>query len=265
MIVCVRTVSEDFQVHRRKAFTVIELLIVIGILALLAGVVVWGLKSASTSNAGKATRSTLQNLVSMQEELNRKNKLAGFELIYPTSPPSTLPAPEIAPGVVNDDSKTTDRFGPAVGRTSTVITRLAAIPANKQILDKLPADQLMPYVAPGAAAQTGVVPLDGWRNPIIFVPAAGLENVRSSQSDSFTSGMTYARGARVVYQGEVWTANGSITTPPASPAWFKGIRSPDGRPFWASAGPDEDFGGTDTTGFVGTKGSGDDNIYSFEH
>src|SRR5687768_15130892 len=96
-----------FPVQRRKAFTVIELLIVIGILALLAGVVVWGLSAASRGNAAKATRATLQNLVSMQEELNRKNKLAGFELIYPTTPPSLLPASEIAPGLVSDESKNT--------------------------------------------------------------------------------------------------------------------------------------------------------------
>lgn len=55
--------------------------------------------------------------------------------------------------------------------------------------------------------------LDGWDNSIIFVPAGGLTGV---------------------------TKGGNSTN----------IASPDGQPFWASAGPDKDW----------TKG--DDNIYS---
>jgi prepilin-type N-terminal cleavage/methylation domain-containing protein len=59
---------------------------------------------------------------------------------------------------------------------------------------------------------------DAWRNPIIYVPRSGLLGVRSE----------------------------------GKPDRNVPVTSPDGRPFWASAGPD---------GFFGT---GDDNLYSFQ-
>jgi hypothetical protein len=63
---------------------------------------------------------------------------------------------------------------------------------------------------------------DGWGNPIIFVPASiGL-------AGSSTQGVKLGTSTYVA------------------------ITSPDGRPFWASAGPDGDFA------------TGDDNVYSFE-
>lgn len=60
------------------------------------------------------------------------------------------------------------------------------------------------------------IPLDAWGNPMIFVPASGLAGVL--------------------------LADGQYHT----------IVSPDGQPFWASAGPDGNFT------------NGDDNIYSFQ-
>src|SRR5215212_3129652 len=127
---------------RRKAFTAVELLIVIGILVLLAGLVVWGLKSSSEMGAKNSTNTTLANLSSMLEELNRKNKLAGFENpppgppvppespIYPrdltTKPPTGGIEP---PGRVSNESSSIDRTSSeAVLRTVVVIRRLNSIP-----------------------------------------------------------------------------------------------------------------------------------------
>src|SRR5688572_6663362 len=141
---------------RRKAFTVIELLLVIGVLVILAGVVVWGLMGAAGSNATKATRTTLQNLQSMSEELNRKDRLASLSAIY-TVPPLPPPGAEIAPSLVTAENQDSDRLRDPTNRTSNVITRLSAIPDNKKILDKFPADQLMPYTPIGGSVQTGVV------------------------------------------------------------------------------------------------------------
>src|SRR5438045_3833181 len=96
---------------RRKAFTAIELLLVIGVLVILIGITVWGLKGAGNVGAGKATQTTLANLTNMSEELNRKTKLAGFEgpptadprnPIYPFAPPPILGG-EYAPAVVTSD------------------------------------------------------------------------------------------------------------------------------------------------------------------
>jgi len=250
---------------RRKAFTAIELLLVIGVLVILIAIVAWGLKGAGNAGSGNATRTTLANLTNMSEELNRKNKFAGFDLIYPPPPaPPVLPmGAETAPGLVTADSKNSDRLGPAVQRTAEVMGRITSIPDNKRIMEKFPSDQLL-VVPPANPYSGGTVVLDGWKNPILFVPSTGLAHVQSKMSNT-TSGGNYSRGARVIYQGEYWTAIDSTSGSPPGPNWFAGVRSPDGRPFWASAGPDGAFGSPTTGGGTKTSGDGDDNIYSFEH
>ena len=258
---------------RRKAFTIIELMLVVGVLVILIGLVAWGLKGAGNTASDKATRITLQNLTNMSEELNRKNKLTGFEgpqtpdplnPIYPIPPNSQ--GGETAPGLVTSDSKNFDRLGAAVHRTAEVMRRLQSIPDNKNAIAKFPSDQLLAVPQSGPYAG-GTVVLDGWKNPILFVPTAGLADVMpkpakgGTPSVTYSSGQNYAKGARVVNSdGYYWTANTSTSNAPAAPDWFRGIRSPDGRSFWASAGPDGTFGAPSDI----NAGSGDDNIYSFE-
>ena len=82
--------------------------------------------------------------------------------------------------------------------------------------------------------------LDGWNNPIIFVPATGL-HLQMLNGASAYNGTATQNWIIVSPEGRVsgnGTANPIVVTP--------------GRPFWASAGPDGDFS------------KGDDNIYSFE-
>jgi type II secretory pathway pseudopilin PulG len=255
---------------RRKAFTVIELLLVVAVLVILIGIVVWGLKAAGGSASANATRTTLQNLTSMSEELNRKNKLAGFENPVPPPPPplgTLYPVPslngggETAPGLVTADSKNFDRLGAAVQRTAEVMRRLTAIPDLKKALEKFPSDQLL-SVPPVAPYSGGTVVLDGWRNPIVFAPPSGLRNVASKTPDTWSGSTNYSRGARVISGGLYYTAIESNTgsNPPDDKIWFPGIRSPDGRAFWASAGADGTFGAPSDI----KAGAGDDNIYSFE-
>jgi len=249
---------------RRKAFTTIEILLVVGVLIILIGIVVWGLKGASTGAGVNATRATLQNLSNMSEEFNRKTKLSVFEgTIY--APPA-VPGPfEVAPGVVTADSKNTDRLSPAIERTSEVVNRLMSIPDNKRIIEKIPSDQTMAIQLPDGH-ERHIVLLDGWKNPILYVPGTGLKDVfakpdkNGTPLDTYSPGQNYSRGARVIKAGAYWTAINATSSSPSAPEWFPGIRSPDGRPFWASAGPDGTFGAQSVLG----AGSGDDNIYSFE-
>ena len=93
------------------------------------------------------------------------------------------------------------------------------------------------------AAPRGVpVILDGWGNPIIFVPASGL-HIRVLNGKS-----TY-NPTDVTQNYIMISPEGTVTNQyTAAPAVTK-----VGRPFFASAGPDGDF----------TRG--DDNIYSFEN
>jgi len=79
--------------------------------------------------------------------------------------------------------------------------------------------------------------LDGWGNPIIFVPASGL---RVNLQDPANSSQTMP-WIVVSPEGRVLN-NGQATAAVSQP----------GRPFFASAGPDGDFS------------KGDDNVYSFE-
>jgi hypothetical protein len=74
--------------------------------------------------------------------------------------------------------------------------------------------------------------IDAWGHPLLFVPGSGLRGVQF---------------------GEGPTARNGYVQPVTGPIEAQGIRSPDGRAFWVSAGPD---------GFYDTH---DDNIYSFNN
>src|SRR5205823_6413128 len=97
-----------------------------------------------------------------------------------------------------------------------------------------------PNPIPGTTppAFPGPVLLDGYGNPIVFVPAAGLSEVdRGGQHGT--------------------TIDGTLGP----------IRGRDGKPFWASAGADGKFTGVPVTGVPNPKpawNEGDDNVYSFD-
>jgi prepilin-type N-terminal cleavage/methylation domain-containing protein len=91
--------------------------------------------------------------------------------------------------------------------------------------------------------------LDPWRNPIIFVPSAGIHVGRE-----YVTGRTYKQGERVFVVGAnrtyyVCIAATTTADPSVTTAWRnvslaanpQPIRAPDGKPFWMSAGPDGDF------------------------
>jgi prepilin-type N-terminal cleavage/methylation domain-containing protein len=186
------------QTQLRKAFTIIELMIVVAIIAVLIGLVVPSLRTLSNSAKSRETRQNMENLRAMMKELELQGGLVGL-----------VPAGPITVGVVNEDAP--GRYGPAVVQTSNSMARMRQIPANKRAIEQWPPTKIL-------RAQGGVtnpVLLDGWYNPIIIVPPEGL-NV---------------------------TVGGASRT----------IVNPEGKPFFASAGPDADFG------------TGDDNVYSIEN
>jgi prepilin-type N-terminal cleavage/methylation domain-containing protein len=86
------------------------------------------------------------------------------------------------------------------------------------------------------------VPLDGWGNPIIFVPGGELG----------ISGVVEVNGRVPVGSGGMVTSGDTGVPPGTTPLKTHTLVSPNGRPFFASAGPDGDFS------------RGDDNLYSFE-
>lgn len=200
--------------RRRTGLTLIELLVVIAIIGVLAALSVWGIASFMKSGASRDTRALLENCRSMLEDLRIASNLQG------------LPTAAIAaPGSVADGSA--DRTGHfAVTDSAKAFDRMKALPASRKAWESMPADRLL-----GGSGvpdhMRGRVPLDGWGNPIIYVPAEGLLNVRVN-----------AVNMRIRSSGPI-SGNPALTQ--------------SDRPFFASAGPDGRF---DT---------GDDNLYSFEN
>jgi prepilin-type N-terminal cleavage/methylation domain-containing protein len=241
--------------RRQRAFTLIEILVVIGIIAILVTLVTLGVSHLGKASKRNSTMVTMQNLKALLTEKEIAGGLATVNALYPQNPQTpNVPTPLFAPGDVRKDPyanmpnaqpNTPVRYNaPAVALTQQVLRILEAIPNNKAMVAKLPSSNLMEplptgYISIMSADQTtrAFTPpliLDAWGNPIIYVPAAGLSNL-------------YVAGVSIAPK-----------------------TAPDGRGFWASAGADGIFGGyydKDGNGQYtpGTDGDyGDDNIYSFE-
>lgn len=122
----------------------------------------------------------------------------------------------------------------AVQATAAIFQLFSRIPDVKSQLAQLPGNALLQANTGGgtggpwldASNRPLPVILDGWKNPIIYVPTGGLANV---------------------YVGGPQNTTGATTGIWGTP---KTVTSVDGRPFWASAGADGNFS------------TGDDNVYS---
>ncbi len=219
---------------RRKAFTLLELLITIAIIALLAGLLIYGGRTLFSSQQERQTRVIMQSLDSMITEAEKKVKLTEiFDL--PTQ--ALLLAPyntalfNAPPGQVSEGGD--DRENSIQVRyAGAILAALARVPENKTALERFPADRRLNTHVRGSTPPPyeSFVLIDGWGNPIIFVPPTGLRNITVGGVLDCTvrSDMTIRPGS-------------------ATPASSKG------RGFWASAGPDGSFI------------KGDDNVYSFEN
>ncbi len=225
--------------RRRSGFSLIELLVVIGIILVLVGMAMVGYNQLDRTAAGRSTRTMLHNLTAMQAELDAE---AGPDFVEGPVPPgiyaigSALPNPgDVNPGGTN-------RYqSPVIGSTNStqgVIAQLMRSPKNKDAILQIPSKQLMGFnesVSPPTVLSPPVI-LDAWNNPIIFVPSGGLTGVKLMQGPT-PGATTYTIRSSGVY------ATGTEPQPPGS----------KDRPFWASAGQDGNFL------------LGDDNIYSFQN
>lgn len=245
-------------VLRRKGFTLIELLVVIGIIALLASILIVGVRSISQSSHEKATRTNMDNLKSLVVERTNSGGMDAVDALYlpsstvPPPPPPHGPLPTGTPGggiigvpgnVQQDSPDRLPTFTTAappyvpkneVARTQLVMGLLNS--AASAMIQKLPSGTFMTAAEANSVAKLNppmpvTVPLDGWGNPMIYVPGGGI----------------------------------SVTvTGPNKTVVNQVIKAPDGKGFWASAGPDGIFTDTINTS-PNQKPNGDDNVYSFEN
>ncbi len=217
-------------VGHRSGFTMIEILTVIGIILILIGMLFVGLRFVGNQAKEKSTKITLGNLQSMMSTYDTQGRgmMAKLNQAFYDKASGGTAAPLALPANANvSEAAATSRYAAFVGWTQTpAMSLILSVSENRAAMGKLTTATLKPSGA--ITAPTNIL-LDGWSNPIIFVPAAGLDGVTYDSRGGATQTVTSAGVA---------ASGGAI---PAG-----------ARPFFASAGPDGDFS------------KGDDNVYSFE-
>jgi prepilin-type N-terminal cleavage/methylation domain-containing protein len=258
--------------RRRNGFTVIEILVVVGIIAILASIAIVGIGKIIESQRQTQTRTVLSSVQSMLAEFDRETALRrqpphqwDFSNGAPSAPtdfwrdasPATVgmtglqSTGDLSPE--NDDVMVVSPLPsrqhlPEVKNTQLAMYMFNQVSTVKKILSAMPDGSLTTIVddpatnTPPYDEHAVGVPKDAWGNLMIFVPASGLRGVYLADSNTeyvVTSAKTYLASA---------LPDGTI--------------APGARPFFASPGPDGRLGGFDaTTG----KTYGDDNLYSFEN
>ena len=251
----VSTRSRHLRHPRHRAFTLLEVLTVIGIIAVLVTLVVLGVGHIGKMGREKTTQTVMENLKGIVQEKEIAGGLSEIGALFANNPPVTL-NPMPAPGDVRTPAGRAVAFKAPVtpggayepqnvmAAELMVMQKLMSVPANRQKIANFTSNQLLATSSiPGNVPPGYTAPfvLDAWGNPMIYVPAG------NKLSGVFTSGGSRIQPIDVV--------------------------APDGRGFWASAGPDGIFGrgaGHNMTFDTGpTFGDdipgGDDNLYSFQN
>jgi type II secretory pathway pseudopilin PulG len=229
------------------------MLVVIGVIMILMTLAVVGYQVVEKSAAANQTKVTLNNLNAMLSEFDAAAGSSALPVYTYTdamnntqvqnvigAPPNALtPTPDGQIWSISDvtTSGSGDRYPPpsgnplnVVGNTQQIMAKLMRIPNNANAIKQMPSSRLMKDQNgnPLTDQNGNLIPiiLDGWGNPIIYVPAGGIW---------------------------VWVTTGSGPTQIL-------VNRPDKRPFFASAGPDGDFGAYSST--PPSQARGDDNVYS---
>ncbi len=123
---------------KRRAFTMIELLVVISIIAILGGLLIMGVGKMHTAAKRRQTEQMLENCRGLYAEYDsvRRIHFGLGELDAPQDVTADLAGPASLPNK-------NDRYGYAVLRTRDIMFQIAAMPNNAASLGKMSADAIM--------------------------------------------------------------------------------------------------------------------------
>jgi prepilin-type N-terminal cleavage/methylation domain-containing protein len=245
-------------------FTLIELLIVLGIILVLIGLLFGGAKTVAAQAKERDTKTMLETCKTMFENYKTATHLAprGTDNFtpsqwYTTQLPAMGQATPQALGLPGQQINYASSPGLLLD-TAATFSFLESLPENQTIIANLPGSKKITVsVSLTGNTTQAILPLDGWGNPIFFVPGGGL-GINASNK------MVWLDGAN---QGIV-TSAGSITaaSTPYNLSTYAPVTPGAGQPFFVSAGPDGDISNAhgDTSG-TPTSDKTDDNIYSFNN
>lgn len=133
--------------RRRGGFTLMEIMVVVGIILLLMSLGVVGYRSLDRTAALRQTRVTLSNAQAMVATYEATNGIGRLD--YQNTP---IPNPGVN--------------GKTHAQTKAAMKILRTIPKNKAAIEQLPVKTVIGGNDP--------VLLDGWGNAIVLVPSAGM-------------------------------------------------------------------------------------------
>jgi prepilin-type N-terminal cleavage/methylation domain-containing protein len=209
---------------RRSAFTLVEILATLAIIAILVGLLYLGAKHIGQSARDRSTQVTLKTL----EGLLADYEASGGRMEILTDQYNGQGNLEVMPagGVSDDLAYSNAALQPAIKRTQNVMFQLMTLPGNKSIITKLAPEAFLKDPATKLPMSPPIL-LDAWNSPILFAPGRTSTSPGNNQ----------------------WGVSRMVNSTAQAPQFFQ---PPNGKGVFVSAGPDGDFS------------KGDDNLYSFE-
>lgn len=160
--------------RRYRAFTLIELIVVIAIILVLMGMVILGVRKIGESSRSNATKVMMENGRSMLAEYNR----AVAALPLPSQPLDFSVAPGYYPGNLraeiaqsSGNADPNGRYGLAVLYSRAAVARLMQNSAVRKMVEAMPAQKMLqipvavnqtPGIVPYPVAPPGIVPQMGY-------------------------------------------------------------------------------------------------------
>lgn len=199
---------------QRKAFTVIEIVVALGVILVLVGMITVAVTKVLDSSRGSSTNTFLQTGVSLFDEWNRRTQTE-----YPTHvlPLVTNVDGNNVPGVPGDiKTGSPDLFGVGVALTRGTMNRFAAHPAVKRLMGNMPQDRWI--ALPG--------------NPVAATALPTTVNIGQTLTGTYTDKGTASKQRYFVcYNGPSADASAAAPTDPNPASWPANWRE-----FWLEVG-----------------------------